>query len=60
MVDSTKSPTQTQEASEHILAALEASGWQVSEDAGAAKLLRIKPTTLTARMKKLGIQRKSK
>jgi hypothetical protein len=31
--------------------------WQVSGDGGAAELLGMKPTTLEARMKKLGIKR---
>jgi transcriptional regulator with GAF, ATPase, and Fis domain len=37
---------------------LELTGWQVSGERGAAKLLGLKPTTLAARMKKLDIQRK--
>ena len=32
-------------------------GWRVSGEKGAARMLDIKPTTLEARMKKLGIQR---
>jgi formate hydrogenlyase transcriptional activator len=43
---------------EHIVRTLELTGWQVSGERGAAKLLGLKPTTLEARMKKLGIQRK--
>jgi formate hydrogenlyase transcriptional activator len=43
---------------EHILAVLEGTGWRVSGDGGAASLLRMKPTTLEARMKKLGITRR--
>lgn len=43
---------------EHILKALEFTGWRVSGERGAAKLLGLKPTTLDARMKKLGITRK--
>jgi len=43
---------------EHILAVLEGTGWRVSGDGGAARLLGIKPTTLEARMKKLGITRR--
>ena len=42
---------------EHILAVLGETGWQVSGARGAATLLGIKPTTLEARMKKLGIRR---
>lgn len=41
----------------HILEALERTGWRVSGPKGAAQILGIKPTTLQARMKKLGIQR---
>ncbi|MDZ4339965.1 MAG: helix-turn-helix domain-containing protein [candidate division NC10 bacterium] len=43
---------------EHIIKALELTGWRVSGERGAAKLLGLKPTTLDARMKKLGIKRK--
>jgi transcriptional regulator with GAF, ATPase, and Fis domain len=43
---------------EHIIKALELTGWRVSGPKGAAKLLGLKPTTLDARMKKLGIRRK--
>ena len=41
----------------HILEALERTGWLVSGQRGAARLLGLKPTTLEARMKKLGIER---
>ena len=37
---------------------LDHTGWRVSGEKGAAKLLGMKPTTLEARMKKLGIKRK--
>jgi len=43
---------------EHILAVLEGTGWRVSGSGGAAGLLGLKPTTLEARMKKLGITRR--
>ncbi len=43
----------------HIVAALSRTGWRVSGKRGAAALLGMKPTTLHARMKKLGIQRSS-
>ena len=43
---------------QHILDALERTGWLVSGERGAAKLLGIKPTTLESGMKKLGIRRK--
>jgi formate hydrogenlyase transcriptional activator len=40
-----------------ILRVLEETGWRVAGKAGAADLLGLKPTTLEARMKKLGIHR---
>jgi two-component system, NtrC family, response regulator AtoC len=43
---------------EHILAVLGETRWQVSGARGAATLLGLKPTTLEARMKKLGIRKK--
>ena len=43
---------------QHILQTLERSAWRVSGKKGAAELLGLNPTTLEARMKKLGIQRK--
>ncbi|HXV68930.1 MAG TPA: sigma 54-interacting transcriptional regulator [Nitrospira sp.] len=43
----------------HILAVLNQTNWRVSGDKGAAKILGLNPTTLEARMKKLGIQRPS-
>ncbi len=43
---------------EHIVKTLELTGWRVSGERGAAKLLGLKPTTLDARMRKLGITRK--
>jgi formate hydrogenlyase transcriptional activator len=42
----------------HILEVLEMAGWRVSGAKGAANILGLKPTTLEARMKKLGIERK--
>jgi formate hydrogenlyase transcriptional activator len=42
-----------------ILRALELSGWRISGRAGAADILGLKPTTLHAKMKKLGIRRPS-
>jgi transcriptional regulator with GAF, ATPase, and Fis domain len=42
---------------QHILATLERSRWKVSGPGGAAEALGLKPTTLEARMKKLGIAR---
>jgi formate hydrogenlyase transcriptional activator len=43
----------------HILSVLDRVGWRVSGERGAAKMLGLKPTTLEARMKKLGIRRMS-
>ena len=40
-----------------ILRALEACGWRISGRRGAAETLGLKPTTLHAKMKKLGIRR---
>jgi transcriptional regulator with GAF, ATPase, and Fis domain len=42
----------------HILRALKLCGWKVSGKGGAAEILDIKPTTLYARIRKLGIQKK--
>ena len=41
---------------ENIVRALEASGWRVAGKDGAAQLLGMKPTTLTYRLKALGLQ----
>jgi transcriptional regulator with GAF, ATPase, and Fis domain len=43
----------------HIVAVLEETGWRISGERGAAKVLGLKRTTLDARMKKLGIHRRS-
>ncbi len=43
----------------HIVAVLNQANWKVSGEKGAAKILGLNPTTLEARMKKLGIQRES-
>ena len=53
-------PARSLEAVErdHILSVLERTGWRVSGQRGAAALLGLKRTTLEARMKKLGIQRR--
>ena len=40
-----------------MLEVLTLTGWRVSGPRGAARLLDMKPTTLEARMKKLGITR---
>ena len=42
---------------EHIVEILKCTNWRVRGDEGAAALLELKPTTLEARMKKLGIHR---
>jgi formate hydrogenlyase transcriptional activator len=41
----------------HIMKVLELTGWRVSGEGGAARILGIKPTTLHARMAKLHIRR---
>jgi formate hydrogenlyase transcriptional activator len=43
-----------------ILRALDETGWRIRGEGGAAEILGIKPTTLEARMAKLGIQRKGR
>ncbi len=43
----------------HIMEVLEAARWRISGPSGAAMKLGLKPTTLHARMKKLGIRRPS-
>ena len=50
-------PTLEELEREHILEVLQMTSWRVSGERGAAKLLGMKPTTLEARMKKLGIFR---
>jgi transcriptional regulator with GAF, ATPase, and Fis domain len=42
---------------EHILRVLRDTGWRIRGKAGAAEVLGLKPTTLEARMSKLGIRR---
>jgi PAS domain S-box-containing protein len=42
---------------ENLIAALKASKWRVSGDNGAAQLLKMPPSTLSSRMKALGIKR---
>jgi transcriptional regulator with GAF, ATPase, and Fis domain len=43
----------------NILAALKTCGWKIGGRGGAADLLGLKPTTLSSRMKSMGIQRPS-
>ncbi len=45
---------------QHITDVLEQTNWRVSGPKGAAAILGLKPTTLEARMKKLGIERQAK
>jgi PAS domain S-box-containing protein len=42
---------------EHILSVLKSTGWRVSGNRGAAKILGIKSPTLVSKIKKLGIER---
>ena len=42
----------------HIGEVLEQTGWRIRGRNGAAELLGLKPTTLEARMQKLGLQRR--
>jgi transcriptional regulator with GAF, ATPase, and Fis domain len=42
---------------EHIRAVVEGAGWRIRGTGGAAEILGLKPTTLEARMKKLGLER---
>ncbi len=44
---------------ENLLRALESTGWRVAGDNGAARLLGMNPSTLSSRMKALGITRPS-
>jgi PAS domain S-box-containing protein len=44
---------------EHIIDTLKKVNWKVSGEKGAAKILGLNPTTLEARMKKLGIKREA-
>lgn len=52
-------PTLAELDREHILKILKLTGWKVSGNRGAARVLGLKPTTLEARMKKLGIKREN-
>lgn len=54
--------TRTLEEAErqHIVDVLEQTSWRVSGPNGAAAVLGLKPTTLEAKMKKLGIERKQR
>jgi PAS domain S-box-containing protein len=50
-------PLLNEDERQRIVAALEQTGWRVSGPKGAALILGIKPTTLEARMKRLGLKR---
>ncbi len=52
-------PTLEEMERAHIIEVLERTSWRVSGEKGAASLLGLKPTTLEARMKKLGIARRA-
>ena len=44
---------------EHIIAVLKKTNWKISGEKGAAKILGLNPTTLEARIKKMGIKRQA-
>jgi len=50
-------PTLDELQRQHIEYVMEMTGWRVRGERGAAEILGLKPTTLEARMKKLGIER---
>jgi transcriptional regulator with GAF, ATPase, and Fis domain len=56
-VGSGKTLTLEEMERQHIVDVLEQTNWRVSGEKGAAKILGLNPTTLEARMKKLGIVR---
>jgi PAS domain S-box-containing protein len=58
-VESAKTLTLEEMERQHIRDILEQTSWRVSGEKGAAKILGLNPTTLEARMKKLGIARPS-
>jgi len=58
-ISSNSSKTLEELEREHIIATLRKTNWRVSGEKGAAKILGLNPTTLEARMKKLGIRRES-
>ena len=51
-------PTLDELEKQHIIKTIELTRWRVRGEKGAAKILGLKPTTLEARMKKLGIMHK--
>ncbi len=58
-LDDSRARTIEDNEREHIVSVLERTGWRVSGQRGAAVILGLKPTTLEARMKKLGLRRPS-
>ena len=58
--DTDQSQTLEEAEKQHIIEALNSTGWQVSGKNGAAEILGINPKTLESRMQKLGIQRNKK
>jgi formate hydrogenlyase transcriptional activator len=54
-----RTPSLNELQRDHILDVLNVTGWRVRGPEGAARRLGLKPTTLEARMKKLGIRRPS-
>jgi PAS domain S-box-containing protein len=57
--DSTTVSTMGEAEREHILRALEATGWRINGPRGAAAMLKLHPSTLRFRMKKLGLTKLS-
>jgi transcriptional regulator with GAF, ATPase, and Fis domain len=53
--ESTTVPTLDEAERGHILRALEATGWRINGPKGAAAMLKLHPSTLRFRMKKLGL-----
>ena len=57
--DSGSMKTITENERDHILAVLERCDWKIYGQGGAAEILEINSSTLSSRMKKLGIEKKS-
>lgn len=58
--DPDKTRTLEEAERQHIAEVLEQTSWRVSGPKGAAAVLGLKPTTLEAKMNKLGIERKQR
>lgn len=56
-IDVYKGQTLSEIERQHILSVMEKCGWRIRGSYGASEILGVKPTTLEARMKKLGITR---